>query len=79
MAIEELSQQIADLRDLIVRANPPEVMKPIEAALFIGVTTETLYRWRKDGFGPKYSQPNERVVRYLRKDVVAFLEEHGHG
>ena len=79
MAIEELSQQIADLRDLIVRANPPEVMKPIEAATFLGVTTETLYRWRKDGYGPRYSQPNERIVRYLRKDLVAWAEENGRG
>lgn len=79
MAVGDLSQQIAELRELIVRAHPPEVMKPSEAAALIGVAVETLQRWRKDGFGPKYIQPNVRIVRYLRDDVLAFLEEHGHG
>ncbi len=72
----EISQQIADLRAVIVRANPPEVMTPQEAAAFLGVTDETLFRWRKDGFGPAYSQPNSRIVRYLRDDLISWLEEH---
>lgn len=77
MAVEDLSQQIAELRELIVtRTNPPEVLKPHEAAEMIGVAVETLQRWRKDGWGPKYSQPNERIVRYMREDVLEFLREY---
>jgi predicted DNA-binding transcriptional regulator AlpA len=71
----DLSQQIADLRAVVLRANAPEVMTPGEAAEFLGVTTETLYRWRKDAWGPRYSQVNPRIVRYLRDDLVAFLRE----
>lgn len=75
----DLSQQIADLRAIVLRANAPEVMTTEEAAAFLDVTVETLFRWRKDDTGPKYSQPNSRLVRYLRTDLVAWLEEHRHG
>lgn len=54
----------------------PEVMTPAQAAAFLRVTTETLFRWRKDGSGPRYSQPNARIVRYLRDDLIAFLKEN---
>lgn len=75
MSYEELSQQIADLRALIERTNPPELMTSREAAQFLGVSYETVFRWRKDGEGPKYSQPTPRVVRYLRSDLLKFLEQ----
>ena len=75
MTYEKLCQQIADLRDLLTRTHTPEVMTPSEAAMFLGVTHETLFRWRKDQFGPVYSQPTARIVRYLRDDLIAFLKE----
>lgn len=53
-----------------------EVMTPAQAADFLRVTTETLFRWRKDGSGPRYSQPNSRIVRYLRDDLITFLKEY---
>lgn len=53
-----------------------EVMTPLQAAAFLRVTTETLFRWRKNGSGPRYSQPNARIVRYLRDDLIAFLKEY---
>jgi predicted DNA-binding transcriptional regulator AlpA len=75
MTDENLGQQIADLRDLITRTHTPEVMTPPEAATFLGVAHETLFRWRKDQFGPRYSQPTKRTVRYLRSDLLEFLKE----
>lgn len=76
MTLNEIGQQLAELRDQLQKNMPRDVMTPGEAAEMIGVSVETLYRWRKDGFGPAYSQPNHRVVRYLREDVLAFLREH---
>ena len=52
-----------------------EVMTPQEAADFLRVKVDTLMRWRKDGVGPKYSQPNWRIVRYTREDLLAWLKE----
>lgn len=53
MPTPDLGQQIADLRAVVLRANAPEVMTPAEAADFLAVTTETLYRWRKDAMPRK--------------------------
>ena len=76
MTIEELSEQLQSLQKDLIRSNPPEVMTCREAALFLSVTHETMLRWRKDGVGPSYSQPNSRVVRYLTRDLVAWLEDN---
>lgn len=76
MTIEELSEQLQSLQKDLIRSNPPEVMTCREAALFLSVTDETMLRWRKDGVGPSYSQPNSRVVRYLTRDLVAWLEDN---
>lgn len=76
MTLIEIAQQLAELRDQLQTTFPKDVLTPGEAAEMIGVSTETLFRWRKDGFGPRYSQPNHRIVRYLREDVLLFLKEH---
>ncbi|WP_217356425.1 helix-turn-helix transcriptional regulator [Ruegeria arenilitoris] len=71
-----LSEQIESLRAIVLRSNAPEIMDPREAATYLGVTDETLYRWRKDATGPKYSQPNARVIRYLRDDLIEWMREN---
>lgn len=76
MTLDEIGQQIAALHAVIERAHPPEVMTPEQAAEMIGVTKDTLFRWRKDDTGPAYSQPTTHIVRYLREDVIAFLKEY---
>lgn len=76
MTIDELAARIETLHEGLLRSNPPQVMNSREAAQFLGVTDETMFRWRKDGVGPSYSQPNSRIVRYLHSDLVAWLEEN---
>ena len=76
MKLEEISQQLANLHRDLIRCHPPEIMTPPEAAEYIGVTVETMFRWRKDAIGPKYSQPCSRIVRYLRDDLVSWMKEH---
>ena len=76
MKLEDISQQLADLHAVIKRAHPPEVMTPEQAGEVIGVTKDTLFRWRKDGVGPRYSKPTTHIVRYLREDVLDFLKEY---
>lgn len=75
MQLEELSQQIRTLNDSLLRSHPPEVMTTKEAAAFLGVSELTVFNWRKDGIGPRYSQPQPRIVRYLKEDLVAWLRE----
>jgi len=76
MTIEQLSEQLKTLHNDLIRSNPPQVMTSREAAQFLSVTDETMFRWRKDVVGPSYSQPNSRVVRYLHSDLVAWMKEH---
>ena len=59
----------------IDRTNPPLIMTSQEAAYVLGVTTESLLRWRKDGIGPRYCKPSPRVLRYLRDDLLAWNKE----
>lgn len=56
-------------------SRPPEVMTPAEAAEFLSLTVDTLFRYRKDAKGPRYCQTGDRTVRYLREDLVAWLKE----
>lgn len=76
MTIDELAARLETLHEGLLRSTPPQVMNSREAAQFLGVTDETMFRWRKDGVGPSYSQPNSRIVRYLHSDLVAWLEEN---
>lgn len=74
--IEELSRQIAELRAIVLRTNIiPDLMSSKEAAEFLGVRNETMFRWRKDGDGPRYMQPTPRVIRYRKEDLLAFLDK----
>lgn len=74
--IAELAEEIRGLRADLFRANPPVAMNPVEAAEFLGVTTETLFRWRKDKIGPRYSQPTPKFLRYLHEDLVDWMREN---
>lgn len=57
-------------------------MSPGEAAKFLGVSVQTLLRWRSIGEGPKYFSLNggdsERRrgvrVRYRKLDLVHYME-----
>ena len=55
MTIEQLSEQLKTLHNDLIRSNPPQIMTSREAAQFLSVTDETMFRWRKDGVGPSYS------------------------
>lgn len=44
-----------------------------EAAGYIGVSVTTLYRWRRDGIGPKSVRHGRRAYRYKITDLTAWL------
>jgi len=43
-----------------------------EAAFVLGVTLQTLYRWRWKGIGPR-AEGGRGLVRYLRADLDAWI------
>ncbi|MBM3715155.1 MAG: helix-turn-helix domain-containing protein [Actinobacteria bacterium] len=51
------------------------MLSPLVLAEFLGVSTKTLERWRKDGSGPTARQlPGSALWRYARSDVGEWLE-----
>ncbi len=61
--------QIQSIRNL-----QAEVLRPYEAALYLGVTLDMLQRWRTDGIGPRFLPWGRRTVRYRMKDLDEWLE-----
>jgi hypothetical protein len=56
------------------------VLDPVSAACFVGVTEDTLKKWRYRQQGPDYIQygPNG-AVRYELKDLMAFRDRYKVG
>lgn len=44
-----------------------------QAASYVGATAGTLKNWRATGKGPKYHIVQDRLVRYHREDLDAFV------
>ena len=64
---------LAELRTAIEAQNLPEIMTPAQAAQFLGVSEDYLRDHRKRKSGPPYSQPASKIVRYMRPDLIAWL------
>lgn len=54
-----------------------DLLKTTDVARLLGMSDGTLRAWRARGIGPSYTQMNGHygVVRYRRKDVMAWLAE----
>ena len=50
-------------------------LKSSDAAKRIGVATNTLRAWRRDGKGPRYFRATRTSVYYREEDVERFLED----
>lgn len=55
-------------------AAPREYLSPAQVAKLLGMSTRTLWRWRKRKTGPAWSRCGDRAVRYRRADVDAWME-----
>jgi predicted site-specific integrase-resolvase len=50
-----------------------------QAADFLGVSVDTLSRWRQQGGGPrfvKFTRAKQGIVRYRPADLERFIGEH---
>ena len=64
---------ISELRTAIEAQSFPEILTPAQAAQFLGVSEDYLRDHRKARSGPPYSQPATKIVRYMRSDLIAWL------
>jgi len=44
----------------------------VEAAAFLAVKVSTLQAWRVRGGGPRFVRPSRRLIRYTRRDLLAW-------
>jgi predicted DNA-binding transcriptional regulator AlpA len=51
-----------------------ELLRPVEVARLLGVSTRVLEVWRTFGRGPRFARLTARCVRYRRADVTAWVE-----
>lgn len=58
----------------IVRNLRAEVLRPNEAADYLGVTLDMLQRWRTAGKGPHFLPWGRRTVRYRIRDLDDWLD-----
>lgn len=63
------------VREELVRTSSPW-LDTDAAAAYLGSTAGTLKNWRAAGRGPRYRVLQDRLVRYHRDDLDAFVR-HG--
>ena len=51
-----------------------KLLKPAEVAKLIGVSTYTLFSWRKSGFAFPYLRLKGNSIRYAEDSVRAWIE-----
>lgn len=69
----DVNDLIFELRTAIQSQSFPEIMTPAQAAQFMGVSEDYLRDHRKARSGPPYSQPATKIVRYMRSDLINWL------
>lgn len=57
-----------------VELRPGDLLTEKEASALLGLSPVTLSNWRGAGKGPRYRKLGARSVRYMRADVLAFIE-----
>lgn len=73
----DLEKSVRSLSDTVLRSAPPQLMTTQEAATYLQMSEMRLYQLRKQGGGPRFLQPTERIVRYRLVDLEAWLDQQG--
>lgn len=53
--------------------SPDDLLADTEAAKYLHVAVQTLRNWRWKRTGPKWARIGQRIVRYRRRDLDAFV------
>jgi hypothetical protein len=58
---------------------PGDLVDEREAAAILAAEVRTLRNWRALGKGPRFRKVGQRLVRYHRADLAAFIANGGAG
>lgn len=56
------------------KLEPGDLITETEAAAILGARVQTLRNWRWRGCGPRWRRVGQRLVRYHRADLAAFID-----
>lgn len=51
-----------------------QALNTTEAALILKISALTLKKWRREGKGPRFSRLGRNTVRYMKQDVMAWVQ-----
>jgi excisionase family DNA binding protein len=51
-----------------------QTLTPIQAAKYLGISEAVLRLWRSEGKGPRHFKAGEKLIRYRRTDLDAWIE-----
>lgn len=66
-------KKLADVSPAVT-LHPDDFLTELEAAHFMHTEKKTLANWRWKRIGPRYFRIGQRLVRYRRADLLAFVE-----
>jgi len=49
-------------------------LTPVQAAKYMGISEAVLRLWRSQGKGPRHFKAGEKLIRYRRADLDAWIE-----
>lgn len=49
-------------------------LTPRQAAHYLGISDSALRLWRSEGKGPRFFRAGEKLIRYRRADLDAWIE-----
>jgi predicted DNA-binding transcriptional regulator AlpA len=52
----------------------PQSLTPIQTAKYLGISAAVLRLWRAERKGPRYFKAGEKLIRYRRADLDAWIE-----
>jgi len=50
-------------------------LNPLKAAKYLGISEAALRLWRTEGRGPRHFRAGEKLIRYRRADLDAWIED----
>jgi predicted DNA-binding transcriptional regulator AlpA len=56
------------------KLQPGDLVDEHEAAAILGVSRQTIANWRWRGLPPRFCKIGQRLVRYRRADLAAFID-----
>ena len=63
----------------IPKLSQADILTENEAAALLRVKRFTMRKWRREGGGPRFIRCGGRLIRYIKTDIDAWLDDNKFG